>query len=80
MHPVWIISTIRQSSRSCLTIGSGEEALVVAADLVGQVLGDVHVGVHLLPDLLQRCVQVSLPVVLIQVVYQLCQLDLEKTE
>lgn len=59
-----------------LTVGSGEEALVDAAGLVGELLGDVHVRVHLVPDLLQRGVQVGLPVALVQAVDQLSQLHL----
>lgn len=54
-----------------LTVGHSEEWLGVASSLVGQVLRDVHVGMHLLPDLLQRRLQVAFPELPVQGVDEL---------
>lgn len=54
-----------------LTVGHSEECLGVASSFVGQVLCDVHVGMHLLPDLLQRCLQVAFPELPVQGVDEL---------
>ena len=63
---------LRSDSRGFLTVGGGQEALVAAAGLVGEVLRDVHVGVDLLTHLLQGRGQVGLPELLVQAVNQLC--------
>lgn len=73
---LFYITYIYLNVSTSLTVGGGEEALVDAAGLVGELLGDVHVRVHLVPDLLQRGVQVGLPVALVQAVNQLSQLHL----
>lgn len=67
----------RAGDGGLFTVSRSEEALVAASGLVGQVLADVHVCVHLVPYLFKCCVQVGLPQLLIQAVDELGQLDLQ---
>lgn len=57
-----------------LTVGNSEVGLVAAASLVGEVLRNVHVRMHLLLQLLQHSTEVILPEFLIQDLNQLPQL------
>lgn len=63
-------------SVTVFTTGSSEETFVAATGLVGQVLSAVHMCMHLIPYLFKGCIQVGLPVLLIQAVYEFSQLDL----
>lgn len=59
-----------------LTIGSLQVGAIISTGLVGELLGDGHVAVDLLPKLLQHSTQVTLPVLFVQHFNQLGQLDL----
>lgn len=61
----------RRKNEELFTISCSEETLVAATDLVGQVLSDVHMHMHLVPYLFKRSIQVGLPEVLIQTIYEL---------
>lgn len=63
-------------SKWSLTIGSLQVRAVVSPCLVGEVLGDVHVAVDLLPQFIQHSAQVTLPVLSVQHIHELRQLDL----
>ncbi len=58
-----------------LTIGNGEVCLVIPPGLVSEFLSNVHVRVNLLSHLLQHRGEVILPVVFIQNLQHLGQLD-----
>lgn len=60
------------------TIGCCKETLVVATSLAGEIFSDVHMCMHFIPYLIQGCIEVSLPVLLVQTIYDLSQLDLQK--
>lgn len=61
----------RRKNEELFTISCSEETLVAATDLVGQVLSDVHMCMHLVPYLFKRRIQVGLPEPLIQTIYEL---------
>lgn len=58
------------------TVGCSEVGFIVSTGFVGKVLCDVHVSLDFLLHLLEGCMQVHLPVLLIQELHELLQLSL----